>query len=102
MYTVITETYQLYILQAMLGMTNGVMGTIETSLLGDWTVKEKRGTVVGRFHAFVSFFAAVGLALSGFVVKAYGLKSLFYLASGVVALSTILLFFIKEGRPQKT
>jgi predicted MFS family arabinose efflux permease len=39
----------------------------------------------------------VGLSLGGYMAKFYGLKSLFYLASIVVALSTVLLFFIKEG-----
>jgi MFS family permease len=97
-YTVIRETYQLYLLQAMLGVTNGIAGTIGTSLLGDLTVKEKRGRAVGKFNAIVSLFAATGLALGGFLVKIYGLKSLFYLASVCVALSTILLFFIKEEK----
>jgi hypothetical protein len=54
--------------------------------------------VVGRFHAFVSFFAAIGLSLSGYFVKLYGLTPLFYVASGTVAVSAILLFFIKEER----
>ena len=80
----------------MLGITNGIAGTIGTSLLGDLTVKEKRGRTVGKFNAIVSIFAATGLALGGFLAKIYGLKSLFYLASIVVASSTILLFFIKE------
>ena len=100
LYTVIHETYQLYLLQAMLGITNGIAGTIGTSLLGDLTVKEKRGRAVGKFNAFVSFFAAIGLALSGYMVKFYGLTFLFYLASIVVALSTALLFFIREERKE--
>ncbi len=96
LYTVINETYQVYILQAMLGITNGVVGTIRTSLLGDLTTKEKRGKTVGKFNAAVSLASAIGLSLGGYMVKLYGLKSLFYLASIVVALSTGLLFFIKE------
>ena len=101
LYTVIHETYQLYLLQAMLGIANGVAGTIGTSLLGDLTVKEKRGRSIGKFNAFVSFFAAIGLALSGYMVKFYGLTFLFYLASIVVALSTVFLFFIREGEDTK-
>lgn len=100
LYTIIHETYQLYLLQAMLGITNGVAATIGTSLLGDLTVKEKRGRSIGKFNAFVSFFAAIGLALSGYMVKFYGLTFLFYLASIVVALSTVLLFFIREERKE--
>jgi MFS family permease len=97
LFTIITKTHHLYILQGILGITNGVHDTIRTSLLGDLTVKEKRGGVVGKFNAVVSFASALGLALSGFLVKYYGIKFLFYLAAIVVVLSSILLFFIKEG-----
>ena len=97
LYTVIHETYQLYLLQGMLGITNGIVDTISTSLLGDLTIKEKRGKTVGKFNAIVGLSSAVGLSLGGYMAKYYGLKSLFYLASLVVALSTVLLFFIKES-----
>lgn len=97
LYTVITEPYQLYILQALLGVTNGVGGTVGASLLGDLTMKEKRGKSIGKFNAFVSLSSAAGLFCGGYLVKLYGLKSLFYLASAVVALSTILLLFMHEG-----
>jgi MFS family permease len=59
-YTVIQETYQLYLLQGVLGVSNGVVDTISTSLLGDLTVREKRGTAVGKFNAIVGFSSAVG------------------------------------------
>jgi len=100
MYTVITEPYQLYILQALLGVTNGVAETVGTSLLGDLTMKEKRGKSVGRFKAFVSLSSAAGLLCGGYLVKLYGLKSLFYLASAVVAVSTIFLLFMNEGKKE--
>ncbi len=96
LYTIINNVYQLYILQAMLGITNGMASTISTSLLGDLTVKAKRGRSIGKFNAIVGLSSAAGLFLGGYLVKLYGLKSLFYLASIVVAFSTILLFFIKE------
>jgi len=96
LYTVINETYQLYILQAGLGITNGIVSTVSTSLLGDLTIKAERGRGVGRFNAVVGFSSGIGLFFGGYMVKFYGLKALFYLASIVVALSTVLLFFIKE------
>ena len=96
MFTVISKTHHLYILQGILGVTNGVHSTIKTAILGDLTVKEKRGGVVGRFNAIVSFTSAIGLALSGYLVKYYGLEFLFYLAAAVVFLSTFLLFLIRE------
>lgn len=96
LYTVIHEQYQLYLLQALLGVTNGIVGTVSTSLLGDLTIKEQRGKTVGKFHAIVSVSSAAGLILGGYLAKAYGLQYLFYLASGSIAFSTVLLFFLKE------
>jgi MFS transporter, DHA1 family, multidrug resistance protein len=96
LYTVIGQTYQLYLLQAALGVTNGIVGTVSTSLLGDLTKRESRGKHVGTFNAVVSLASAAGLFMGGYLVKIYGLKSLFYLASGTVALSTLLLYFIRE------
>jgi predicted MFS family arabinose efflux permease len=60
------------------------------------TVKERRGSVVGKFNAIVSIASAIGLALSGYLVKYYGIEFLFYLAAAIVFLSTFLLFLIKE------
>jgi DHA1 family multidrug resistance protein-like MFS transporter len=98
LYTVIDKTYHLYLLQGILGVTNGVAETIRTTLLGDLTIKEKRGRTIGKFNAIVSFSSVVGLSLGGYMVKLYGLKSLFYFSSTAVALSTILLFFISESK----
>lgn len=96
LYTIIKEPYQLYLLQAVLGVTNGIVGTISTSLLGDLTAKEHRGKTVGKFNAVVSVSSAAGLILGGYMAKAYGLQYLFYLASCSIAASTVLLFFLKE------
>ncbi len=100
-YTVIDQTYQLYILQAMLGITNGIAGTVSTSLLGDLTIKAERGRSIGKFNAIVGLSSGIGLFFGGYMVKFYGLKALFYLASIVVALSTGLLFFMKEEDSEK-
>ncbi len=99
-YTLISDTYELYILQALLGVTNGIVGTVGTSLLGDLTVRAKRGRMVGKYNAIVSLSSAIGLFFSGYLVKSYGIKPLFYLASIVVALSTVFLFFMEEEEKQ--
>ncbi|NIW95967.1 MAG: MFS transporter, partial [Phycisphaerae bacterium] len=96
LFTLISKTAHLYILQGVLGITNGVAGTMKASLLGDLTVQETRGSIIGRFDAAVSLASAGGLAMSGYLAKFYGLEFLFYLAAGVMAVSALFLFFIKE------
>jgi len=95
-FTVITETYQIYILQAVLGITNAVGLTIKESMLADLTKREKRGTEIGKFNSVVSIFAAIGMAVGGLLAEFYGLKYVFYLGSAVILCSTSLLFFIRE------
>ena len=95
-YTIISEPYQIYILQALLGVTNAVSMTIRESLLGDLTVRERRGRDVGRFNAAVGVFSAAGLALGGYMTKYYGLKSVFYFGAAVMVCSTLLLFPLRE------
>ncbi len=96
LYTTIKGTTQLYILQGFFGISNGVSQTISTSLLVDITTREKRGKAVGIFHAIVGIASSLGLVLSGYAVKMYGLKTIFYLASFVLFFSTLLLFGIRE------
>ncbi len=97
-YTVVNQPYQIYILQALLGVTNAVSLTIRGTLLADLTRIEKRGTEIGRFNALVSIFTACGFTLGGYLAKYYGLKSIFYFGALIIAISTVLLFFIREPK----
>ena len=95
-YTIVDKTYQIYILQALLGVTNAVGLTVRGSLLADLTRADRRGSEIGRFNALVSVFTAAGFILGGYVAKYYGLKSIFYFGAIVIVCSTALLFFIRE------
>lgn len=95
-YTLADKPYQIYILQAFLGITNAVSMTISGSLLADITKVEKRGLEIGRFNALVSVFTACGFTLGGYLAKYFGLKSIFYLGAVIIACSSVLLFFINE------
>lgn len=95
-YTVATRTYQIYILQGLLGVTNAMSMTIRGAILGDFTEKERRGTDIGKFNAIVGIFSGIGLALGGYITKVYGLKSIFYIGAFIIACSSLLLFFIRE------
>lgn len=100
-YTLIQDHLQLYLLQGLLGLTNGVSGTIQVALLADFTTQAKRGRNIGKFHAIVGLASAAGLFLGGYLAEAFGVEFLFYLASALVALSATLLFFMKEEALKK-
>ncbi len=96
-YTFIKEIHLLYILQAIMGMSGGILQTIETSLLSDLTSKSCRGSGIGKFNALIDLSSAAGLIAGGYLAKVYGIKYLFYMASGVIASSSLLLFSINEA-----
>jgi len=97
-YTIVDKTYQIYILQALLGVTNAVGLTIRGTLLADLTKVDNRGMEIGRFNALVSIFTAGGFTLGGYLTKYYGLKSIFYFGALIIVFSTIFLFFIREPK----
>ena len=102
-YTVADKTYEIYLLQALLGVTNAVSFTVRGSLLADLTRSDTRGSEIGRFNAMVSVFTAAGFTLGGYLAKYYGLKAIFYFGAVVIVCSTVLLLFIEEpakGRPR--
>ncbi len=97
-YTIVDRTYQIYILQALLGVTNAVSMTIRGTLLADLTKVDKRGREIGRFNALVSIFTAAGFTMGGYLAKYYGLKSIFYFGALTIVCSTAFLFFVSEPK----
>ena len=95
-YTIVERTYEIYLLQALLGVTNAVSLTVRGSLLADLTKVDSRGSEIGRFNALVSLFTAAGFTAGGYLAKYFGLKSIFYFGAVVIACSTALLFFVRE------
>ena len=95
-YTLITTLPQLYILQAINGVTISMQTTMETTFLGDITKKEKRGLDIGRYQAILGVIGALAMMGSGFLVGTLGIKILFYAVAAVVLISTVPLFYIKE------
>lgn len=97
-YTVASETYHIYVLQGLLGVTNAISMTVRGTILGDLTKRERRGTDIGKYNAIVGIFSGLGIALGGYIAKVYGLKSIFYLGAAVISLSSFLILFIPEPK----
>lgn len=95
-YTLITSLFQLYILQIINGVVNSMHRTMETTFLGDMTKKPSRGLNIGKYDAIVGVMAAVAIMSGGFIAGKLGFKIIFYITSGVIFISTLMLFYIKE------
>ena len=95
-YTLITEIWQLYILQVLNGSIGALIYTMTTALLGDLTKKASRGTDIGKFHAVVGILAALAMMGGGIVVGSQGYKVIFYATALLTFLSTLILLYVKE------
>ena len=95
-YTLISSLLMLYILQVVNGVTTSLQMTMETVFLGDVTKKAKRGAKIGRYHAIIGIVTAIAMMAGGLVVGQLGFKAIFYIASGIIFVSTLLLLYLKE------
>ncbi len=95
-YTLITELWQLYILQILFGIFGALIYTMTTAFLGDVTKRSSRGTDVGKFHAAVGVLAALAMMGGGFVVGSLGYKIIFYATALLALLSAFIILSAKE------
>ena len=95
-YTIITSIPQLYILQVIDGAVGAIQLTTGTAFLGDITTRTSRGKDLGKYHALVGIMSAIAMMGSGFVVGQSGYKIIFYITAGLIFISTLFLFSIKE------
>jgi DHA1 family multidrug resistance protein-like MFS transporter len=95
-YTLIQSVTQLYVLQAIFGISGAIYIAVSTAFLGDITQRSRRGHQIGKFKAIIGIFAAISLAIGGFIIGRFGFKIIFYAVALFGIASTTLLFWIKE------
>ena len=95
-YTVINSLWQLYLLQIISGLVISIFEISELSFLGDITHKQKRGADLGRYGAYLGFAEAAAIFLGGFLAGRFGFEIVFYLVALVCAISTTVMFRLKE------
>lgn len=95
-YIFVSHTYQIFILQALVGIVGTVAMVMAQALLADLTETGGRGQQIGRMMALMSVSGALGLICGGYAVKFFGLKTLLLMASAVIVFSTPLLFVLRR------
>jgi type IV secretory pathway VirB2 component (pilin) len=72
--------------------------TMEAAFLGDITKKVSRGLDIGKYHAIVGVMAGIAMMGGGFIAGRMGFETIFYIVAGIIFVSTLMLFYIKENR----
>jgi len=94
-YIFVTNSIQLFVLQAILGLANAIGDPAWESLYGRSATEKNSGKLWADSHMYVGIFNAFGILLGAFLVNIYGFSSVFMigamfsLISGFVAIRYI-------------
>lgn len=95
-FPIVVNIYQVYVLQAILGIFGAMYKTGEKSIIADFTDGEKRGEIIGIYHGWLSIFGGIAVIIGGYLVDLFTLEIIFYIASIFFFVSGIITIKIKE------
>ncbi|MCM3237525.1 MFS transporter [Heyndrickxia oleronia] len=90
-FPLVTEVWQVYILQIMMGILGAIQKNTEKTALARKVAKETAGMEIGKYHIWTSVGAALAIILTGYMVDFITIGSIFYLASVLYLISGIIL-----------
>lgn len=89
LFPMVTSIWQVYILQAVLGVFGAMHRTTEKALVADLTDVPERGRLIGNYHGWVSVASALAVVAGGYLVDLFTLSIIFYIGSPIVFASGI-------------
>jgi len=98
LYLFINQTWQLYFLQVVNGLIEGLGIAVAPSLLADITETKERGKLIGKYKALIGIVSAIAMMASGYLAAFTGITTLFIIMALAQIIATSLLIFIKEER----
>lgn len=97
-FPIVVNIYQIYVLQAILGIFNAMQKTSEKAIISDFTEGEKRGEMIGIYHGWLSIFGGIAVIVGGYLVDLFTLEIIFYIGSIFFFISGIITLKIKENK----
>jgi MFS transporter, DHA1 family, multidrug resistance protein len=96
----VSAPWQLLVLRLLQGTLTGTVPAA-TSLVAATAPEEKAGWRLGTLQTVIFIAAGVGPALGGISADAAGLRNSFFVASSLLAVSSVLILFgVKENKPK--
>ncbi|MCQ6557785.1 MFS transporter [Paenibacillus mendelii] len=98
-FPIVTDIWQIYALQILMGVFGAMQKTCEKALLADMTEEGRRGEQIGRYHIGVSICSGLAVMAGGVLIDLFTLDVMFYLGSIVLFLSGLMLSGVGEKTP---
>ncbi len=96
-YIFVTNKYELFALQIVLGISNALGDPAWESLYGKAAPNEKSGSHWASSHMFIGYATAIAIAFGGIAATNYGFKPIFF-AGGCISLVAAVLAAVKIRR----
>ncbi|WP_409302442.1 MFS transporter [Peribacillus sp. SCS-155] len=100
-FPIVTEVWQFYILQMLMGILGAVQKNTEKTSLTRHILKENAGKEIGDYHFWTACAGGAAVILTGYLVDFLTIGSIFYLAS-IIYFAGGFIWFKKESRQNLT
>ncbi len=98
LYAMIGNIWQLYILQACVGIAAAMYSVGSQTFLADITKKINRGKDIGKYHMVIGISTALSTLIGGFFVEKIAFDIIFIFVGIVFIIDTIPLFYLRENK----
>ncbi|HET7627392.1 MAG TPA: MFS transporter [Bacillales bacterium] len=88
----ITDVWQVYVVQVVMGMLGAVQKNTEKTFLARDAEKTSAGAKIGSYHFKISLWSAAGVIVAGYLIDFLTIASLFYLVSVLYLLSSFVIW----------
>ncbi len=100
LYPLVGSVAAFLLLRLVHGFSTGFKPTASTAYLADIVPSHRRGEAVGIMGVAFNLGASSAPPFGSWVAGVYGLDTMFFISSGVAAISILILFQLKETLPQ--
>jgi len=92
-YVFVTNIYQLFFLQVILGIANAIGDPAWESLYGKSTPSEHSGSAWANSHLYIGIFNSFGILLGAIIVKKYGFPAVFVIGAAFSFIAGLLTIY---------
>ncbi len=96
LFPIVTNIYQVYVLQIVLGIFGAMQKTSEKFVIANLTEKSDRGIRIGSYHWWVSLFSGFAAIVGGYLIDLFTIEIIFYLGAIILFVGGLITLKIKE------
>ena len=93
----VTTVWQVYVIQIVMGLLGAIQKNTEKTVLARDVNKKTAGKTIGNYHLKVTFWSAVGVITTGYLIDFLTIATLFYLTSIIYMISSFVVWRSRQN-----